>query len=261
MIALSNIYGLLKIQGPEAKKFLQGQLTCDLDSLTPNTQTFGAHCNPQGRVISLFRLYQADEAYYLCMEKNMLTIALGQLKKYAVFYKTALTIADDVQIYGTLEQREIILHIPGINLTAEHQNSTNHLTKWRIAEINAGIPTIYQETSGIFLPHELNLPALNAVSFVKGCYTGQEIIARMQYRGKLKKHLYRVKMMCDTTLMPGADIYYNNNETTEIVGKLVDFCQLEDDHYLALVVAEATKIATNPFFLNKNQRILLTVEQ
>lgn len=259
MITLSSIHGLLKVQGPEAKKFLQGQLTCDLDLLSPHKQTLGAHCNPQGRVISLFRLYQTDEAYYLCMRKDMLPIAFSQLKKYALFYKATMSIENNAQIYGTLEKREIILEFD--TNAAKHDN-IDPLTAWKLAEINAHIPALYPETSAMFLSHELNLPALNAVSFNKGCYTGQEIIARTQYRAKLKTSLYRVQMVCDcdSTPSPGADIYYHNNDRTEVAGTLVDFCPTKNNEYVGLVVAEAVKLTNNPLFLDKNKHLLLTVE-
>lgn len=254
MIPLSNTHGLLKVQGPDAKKFLQGQLTCNLDLLPHHAQTLAAHCNPQGRVISFFRLYHAEEAYYLCMQKSMLPIAFGQLKKYALFYKSTLSLDDAVPIYGSLTQRDInLFHHP-------QQVNPEALIAWQLAEINANIPTLYPETSALFLPHELNLPALNAVSFDKGCYTGQEIIARMHYRAKLKKSLHRVQIESHSMLSRGADIYYHQNERISIAGTLVDFCPMEDQKYVGLVVAEAAKLTNKPLFLADNKEISLTVE-
>ena len=82
--------GLIKIQGNDAKKFLQGQLTCDLDSVTAGHSIMGAHCNQQGRVISLFYLFALANAYYLLMQRTMIPIAMAVLKKYAVFFKTEM---------------------------------------------------------------------------------------------------------------------------------------------------------------------------
>ena len=162
---MSTKDGLLKVAGPDAKKLLQGQLTCNLDDVSSTNSTLGAHCNPQGRVISLFRLFMHQNAYYLYMPKSLVATALAALKKYAVFYKVELT--DASEEIKTLQTR---------------------LEPY--ADIAKGIPAIYPATSGKFLPHDLNLPNLHAVSFDKGCYTGQEIIARMHYRGTPKNHLY-----------------------------------------------------------------------
>src|SRR5205085_12536092 len=88
---------------------------------------------------------------------------------------------------------------------------------------------------------ELDLPKLNAVSFNKGCYTGQEIIARMQYRGKLKTHLYQANITTELSLGRGNDIYINNKKC----GNIVDYVQIDYNTYLLLVVAQAIDVATN----------------
>src|SRR3990167_1134226 len=86
-----STYGLLKVSGIDAKKLLQGQLTCHMDEITETEYRLAAHCNPQGRVISLFYVFMQQNAYYLLMPISMLDIALNALKKYAVFYKVELT--------------------------------------------------------------------------------------------------------------------------------------------------------------------------
>ncbi len=182
--------GLLKVSGSDAQKLLQGQLTCDVNDVTPTQPQLGAHCNPQGRIISLFYLFNDQGDYYLQMPRDMLDIALKALKKYAVFFKVELTDASNES------------SIPG-SLPTFLEN---------------GVAMIYPETSGMFLPHELNLPQLNGVNFKKGCFTGQEIIARMQYRGKLKNKLHTAT--CEKeTLVRGSDIYHEKG----IAGKIVDY--------------------------------------
>ena len=82
--------GCIKIQGKDAKKFLQGQVTCDVDKITTEQSSLAAHCNPQGRIISLFQLFLYRDAYYLLMQQTMIPIAMAALKKYAVFFKTEI---------------------------------------------------------------------------------------------------------------------------------------------------------------------------
>ena len=193
--------GLLCVSGEQAKKFLQGQLTCHMDEVTPSHSLLGAHCNPQGRVISLFRIFLRENNYYLQMPRELIPIAKQALQKYAVFFKTSLV---DSEIFSETQS-----------------------ANWHMENIRKKIPSIFPETSEKFLPHDLNLPELGAVSFNKGCYTGQEIIARMQYRGKLKNHLYHAVITTPLDLIRGADIFIGN----KAVGNMVDFCKLNDKQY------------------------------
>ena len=202
--------GLLSVSGVDAKRFLQGQLTCDLEEVTPSETRLGAHCNPSGRIISLFRLSLFQDSYHLAMPKEMVPIAMAAFKKYAVFFKVTLTDASETLIKNKQE-------------TAPH---FSHYT-----DIMAGIPMIYPETSEKFLPHDINLPLLNGVSFSKGCYTGQEIIARVQYRGKSKKHLSRIRFTTEKSLRRGENIEE---------GTLVDYVQTGYNTYELLIITQET---------------------
>lgn len=201
--------GLLKVSGTRAKELLQGQLTCDVNEVTSTQIKLGAHCNPQGRIISLFQLFFYQDDYYLQMPRNMIAIALAALKKYAVFFKVELTDASD-----NVET----IDFPDIKL-------------------KNGIGMIYPETSEKFLPHEINLHLQNGISFTKGCYTGQEIIARMQYRGKLKNKLcvYHI----DSPLEPkrGSDF----NDERNIAGTIVDFYTVKPNNYQLLLLTSKNR--------------------
>lgn len=211
-------FGLLEISGEQAKKFLQGQLTCNMDEVTPESPHLAAHCNPQGRVISLFYLFLRDDHYFLQMPREMIPIALQALKKYAVFFKVKLTDVSD-------EQR------------IEKNSKEN-------------IPMIYPETSEQFLPHDLNLPALGAVSFNKGCYTGQEIIARMHYRGKLKNQLYRAKVNTQSKPVRGSTIYSKG----EMCGNLVDFFEVNKGQYEVFVIARLDDVKRGAITLDPEKK-------
>jgi folate-binding protein YgfZ len=229
MTIISNLShrGLLQVSGEGAKKFLQGQLTCNLDELNPGQSMLGAHCNPQGRIISFFRLFLTND-YFLSMPKELIPIAQQALQKYAVFFKVKL--------------EEVSSTIP-----KDIEESTKlHKT----LDITRGIPAIYPETSEKFLPHELNLPQINAVSFNKGCYTGQEIIARMHYRGKSKTRLYRARVSTELTLQRGNDIYVDSDS----IGTLVDYCELEKNSYDLLFIAPENPTSDTIFFIDPEKR-------
>ena len=225
LVNLTDDYGLISLTGPEVVRFLQGQLTCDVNQVTEDTALFGAFCNPQGRIRALFRIFLKDNHYYLYLPQAIIPQTLLSLKKYAKFSKITIEEAshlwsrwgilgpDATRVIETLRMTPTIriLNIPSLeprfiligpqstmmslvdtlqNLSTSNQSY--HLVNfndWKQLDIKNRIPEIWPETIEQFLPHDINLIALGAVSFNKGCYCGQEIIARMEYRSKLKKHL------------------------------------------------------------------------
>lgn len=245
---LSHI-GLLCVAGIDAKKLLQGQLTCHLDEVTETEFRLGAHCNPQGRMLSLFRIFLFNENYYLQMPRESVPFALAALKKYAIFFKVSLTDASDQILQNeALKQKLITLLSPDEKIFSE--------IAWKKSNIAAGIPEIYPDTIEKFLPHDINLPGLNGVSFNKGCFTGQEIIARMQYRGKLKTHLYSAKTNTQAMPVRGDEIYTEEGPA----GHIVDFVELGYNNYALLVTAKENEIESKHFFLDTNKTIPLEIE-
>jgi len=244
--------GLLKVQGSRAKELLQGQLTCDMNEVTDTTTHLGAHCNRAGRIISLFRIFYRPPDYFLLMPRDMIPIALNALKKYAVFFKVdLLDWSNDVICIGysgdlkDAGYSNICWHgsfriiLGNQNLCEKIQQTYQEISidEWKYHDIINLIPQIYPETSEKFLPHEINLPSLHGVSFNKGCYTGQEIIARMHYRGKLKTHLFRASIKSHRVPLFGADIYDN---VANPAGIIVDFCKTGYNNYEVLYIGQKT---------------------
>jgi folate-binding protein YgfZ len=229
-----NNHSLLLIKGPDARKFLQGQVTCDIETLGNQktddrshiTNTLGAHCTHKGRVVFSFRALPLDEhTIALQVPTDIIDTATAALQKYIVFSKAEIINASaEYFLYGfqgdeahsTLEQlietnnlsnepthafqnnKGTVLCIGPqryeLWLNAEQAKSLNDaLTHqintdahyWDLLNINAGIAEIRQTTSGLLTPHAINFHQIDyAVSFQKGCYTGQEVVARMHYLGK-----------------------------------------------------------------------------
>jgi len=241
--------GLLKVSGPDVRKFLQGQLTTDMDALNSGNGVLSAHCNPQGRIISLFYLFNVNNDYFLAMPHDLLSIAQKALQKYAAFYKAiiedashTLTLvgtrdipAPDTALaaYAFPDQNRLLCLQPALP-ASEHTSDA----EWQAMNIQAGIPEITAATSGLFLPHDINLPDLHAVCFTKGCFTGQEIIARMHYRGKPKNHLYHgfVKQ----PEQPGTLLYAEGQPAGTIINCSTICFQ---DYYALLFVASESVVA------------------
>lgn len=142
----------LKISGPDAEKFLQGQVTCNVNTLTEDKPQICALCNRKGRVIASFNLIKNNNGFYMILAEPMIEIVSMTLEKYAKFSKV------------TLQQSEV-----------------NYPQDYIINDIDS-------EKSGKFTPHKLNYHLIpGMIDFNKGCYTGQEIIARVHYLSKKDK--------------------------------------------------------------------------
>lgn len=265
-----SCFGLLKAAGSDAKKLLQGQLTCHLDELLSHQSLLGGHCNPKGRLLSLFQLFQHEQDYFLFMPREMISSAMAALKKYAIFYKVTLVDAsDDFTRLGFIPgpsheifpDKEIVKIKLADNparylLLKEKQAPLSFLgplqsvNEWKALNINNGLVYIYPETVGRFLPHEINLHLQNGISLTKGCYTGQEIIARMHYLGKLKMHCYHAAVNLNSPPTAGTAIL---NDSSNIVGTLVDFSYQADQPSQLIFISNEENIRQNSLFLNQSQ--------
>jgi folate-binding protein YgfZ len=187
---LNEYYGQITVKGKDAEKFLQGLLTCDMQLLTTQPYLKGALCNLKGRIRALFTISKKEDAFFLELPKKLVPIIITQLKKHALFSK--ITIEDTTAFFDRQEE--------GL------------FEDFLLKQIINGIPEVWLETTEQFLPHYLNLPALGAVSFTKGCYCGQEIVARMEYKANIKQYLKHVtipishKNKGEFNLSPGTEI-------------------------------------------------------
>ena len=127
--------GVLAVIGSDAKKFLQGQITCNLDYVTDTRSTLGARCNPKGRMISNFRLLQNADGYLLAMDRGLIALQIEELKKYALFSKSTLTDVSEQWTRFGLINPEPILKALGIELEAAANSVAhlNHLTAVRVS--------------------------------------------------------------------------------------------------------------------------------
>ncbi len=272
LTAMSD-YGIIQVTGKEPDKFLQGQLTCDVREVTQSQASLFAYCNVKGRVISTgwLHLYDKDQ-YWLMMPLSMVPLMLKALGKYALLSRIQLTdISDTYPIMGiagssfslpvgpilpsnalsvTLWEAGRIIKLPGniprylcinqvdpmitlwnlLQMDLQKMSSkTGHLY-----DIDAKIAHIYPATTELFTPHMLNYPELGGVSFRKGCYLGQEIIARAHYLGKTKRQLKKIKVSCETQLPPGEALLFGSEE----VGNLIEAIKLTENQYLGLAVIQ-----------------------
>lgn len=238
--------GVLAVRGPDASKFLQGQLTCNMNYLNDHHSSLGARCTPKGRMQSSFRILPDGDGYLLAMDRGLIQPQLTDLTKFAAFSKSKLFDESDEWVRFGLANGDgalvsLGLDVPqeadevvtahgqiAIRLTdgraelwvrASEAGSTRirlaaqlqeaSLGAWLLAQVRAGVGQVVAQTRELFIPQMINLQALGGVSFKKGCYTGQEIVARMQYLGKLKRRLHRLSAdSVDVEVpSPGLELY------------------------------------------------------
>jgi folate-binding protein YgfZ len=199
-------YALIAIPRTEkSTAFLQGQVTCLVGDHLEKEASFGAHCNAKGRLMSFFILFVRGDHYYLLLPTLMQQPTYDNLFPYARLSRVALTCLD-VSVKGVVRENATPLKISHYETSMQidyvgnrafvidWNNTQTHKAinwdDWHVEDMLAKIPRIYPETRDKFLPHYLGLLELaGAVRFDKGCYIGQEIIARMEFRGNVKKGL------------------------------------------------------------------------
>lgn len=268
-------HALLRVSGPDAGKFLQGQCTCDLNRLENGEFLLGAHCTHKGRMNSSFVTAPlAADAIGLQIHSSITGHAFASLKKYIVFSRAEIAVADDIgSVYLAGPEAEKILRkldlaAPSVGnffqsgrITllhhAQHQfeiwapeetllgvcqsapvlAAENHVD---LLNIRRGIGEVRAETIEEFIPQDLNFQLTGGVSFSKGCYTGQEIIARMHYKGKIKKHMYHGIADTGSPPAPATPIV---DDAGKNVGKIVFAARNENRQaeFLALVNDDATE--------------------
>jgi len=214
----------IALTGEEQTKYLQGQVTCDVDTLNETGLLVGSHCDAKGKVLSVFRLIKRDHALLLIQPQATVDTSLSELKKFGVFAKVDIeqSSLDILGCYGEQSAAAIkahfgvlpdelsptlhvntatLVYLAGTNSryliideankidsykTSLEQPEINNRV-WTLLDIVEGFPLLSEKAIQHYVPQMLNVDAIGGISFTKGCYLGQETVARMQYLGKNKK--------------------------------------------------------------------------
>jgi tRNA-modifying protein YgfZ len=231
IIADLSHYGLIEITGKDAGTFLAAQFTSDVRQVSESTSQLSAWCTAKGRVLAVFRIFRRAGAYYLLLPGELLQPILRRLRMYIVRSDVRLADASSTLVRIGLSgpalpgSLTIVIGEPDAakKLWRDRQENATPTGAgpWTLLEILAGIPSVHPKTTEAFLPQMLNLEALGGLCFSKGCYPGQEIIARLQYRGQLKRRMYLG--LADTARIPepGDEVVSGDSEETQNVGTVV----------------------------------------
>ena len=247
---------ILEIGGEGAEELLQGQLTCDLSNIVENSFGLGAICNVKGRVINSFVLCKPPSysGYWLICNNEMVGKTEEILKKYSPFYSVEMTTTNEYNFYAadadqaktiggvhklqqnfysTADNNSIVL--PYLNKTlslvvikknedtfAREYSIDNQGAEWSLDNLRAKDVEIDQNNTEIYTPHELNFDTNHRVDFDKGCYTGQEIVARMHYRAKSLPRLHLVQSN-GSSISPNDTVVDSENKNLGSVVKTLEY--------------------------------------
>jgi folate-binding protein YgfZ len=215
MIAIPYL-SATRFSGTDAGVFLHNQLSADVLGLPDQGSTFACYCEPKGRVLALMLVYRLEDDYYIIMSDALAQTLTDRLRIYVMRSKVNIEILKEYTVSGlksgdTPEPATapfILIPLPdgsqSLALTRADISPEINVAasdSWKVSQLERGICWLSVETSAQFLPQMLGFDQLGAVNFKKGCYPGQEIVARTHYLGKVKRHA-RV-LVTSGTICPG----------------------------------------------------------
>ena len=267
-----NDYRALRVTGDDRRDFLQGQLTHDIDELTPERSLIAGWANAKGRLLMTTQLIDWQDAIWFAVPARIADRICQRLKMF-VLRAQAVIECTEVEVIGVLDGSGAVEPAPepgaclasdrycATRLSADPQRiliigntdtdtSTGDLD-WNLQNIRTGMPVIDEGSWELFVPQMVNLDLLGAISFTKGCYVGQEIVARTQNLGRIKRRMFRFLCSTPVDLQPGDTIH----GTTGGAGRVVASART-DDHTELLAVVSLTEVNA-PLFVDPDRSLPL----
>ncbi|MBA7751744.1 tRNA-modifying protein YgfZ [Enterobacter sp. RHBSTW-01064] len=269
-------WALATLTGADAEKYLQGQVTADVAQLTEHQHLLAAHCDPKGKMWSNLRLFRRQDGFALIERRSLRDAQLTELKKYAVFSKVTIAPDDEHVLLGVAgfqaraalknlfselpdAEKQVVSEVETSILWFEHpaerfllvtdvataervtdalrgEAQLNNSQQWLALNIEAGLPVIDAVNSAQFIPQATNIQALGGISFKKGCYTGQEMVARAKFRGANKRALWTLAGRASRVPEAGEDLELKMGENWRRTGTVLAAVQLDDGRLLVQVV-------------------------
>ena len=245
-----SLFGVIRVQGDDSGLFLQGQTTTDVLSLKPGGTLCGAFLTPKGRVLANFRLSLDPGGYALLVPIDRLAILEKRLKMFILRSSVRLECSEFTEglcwhqappeeqtplpIFK-LSDKESLAPFPSKEAAMGAIESNDAM---RLSDIRRGFAWITEESQEAYLPQMLNLDQLEGISYQKGCYTGQEIVARTHFLGQLKRRLFRYSFKANQPLTIGAPLYVASGNPPDPVGAIVNLAPSSDGCWECLAVVQ-----------------------
>ncbi len=280
----------LRISGDDANKFLQGQFSNDINLLEKNIFQYSSYSTNQGKVIAILRILKDQESYLILINKDISDYFIQKLSMYILMSKVKIELANDYIILGVCGEtstqllKDHNMESSGsfkkndsywiLNNNSKHFSSSTlmyknlkeeikelkELTTNDELNINVNklsdyyncILRVNMKTKEQYIPQVLNLEKLDGINYKKGCYTGQEIVARTHYLGKIKKQLFLIKHFSDAINISNK-IHDENNE---IIGEVMSHNQTLEQENICLAVVRLDSIKKSLFVNNEKVNII-----
>ena len=269
-------FGLIRFAGDDAQQFLNGQLSCDVASLEPRHARYGSYSTPQGRMLASFLLWREAAVFFMQLPASVRESTQKRLSMHILRSKVKAEDASGAHVLIGVAGKDasailkpLFAELPAelLTLTSAKGASVLRLSAdryqiiasaerapalrdaiakdaapvgtaaWDWLDIRAGIPYITPATREQFVPQMANLDLLGGVSFSKGCYPGQEIVARMHYLGRLKQRMYLANVAAKEAPQPG-DKLYSAGTGEQACGTIVNVAAAPDGDFDMLAVMQ-----------------------
>jgi folate-binding protein YgfZ len=286
---------VIKVTGKDAVQFLQGQLTCNVNDITQSNSFFAAFCNAKGRTISTLLILKNADDFLLVLPNELAGKIISKLQMYILRSDVQLiNVTDELCLMGiTGNISDLFTHLPETNFAVTNNseifiklpsNETRflHISSvaiakslwtqliqndnfsmsnsgiWRYHDILAGIPWLTEDSSEEYIPQMLNIDKLGGISFDKGCYTGQEIIARTHYLGKTKRELFLAECEHITLQNSAPLIITNGNE--QAIGKVLSIQSNNQSCKMLIIIPTSEANSENLMVNNSNQARIIIID-
>jgi folate-binding protein YgfZ len=272
--------GVILLTGDEKVNYLQGQITADVNQLTDNNALLACHCDFKGKVWSVFYTFAWQDSILLVTHNSVLDKSLAELNKYGVFAKVEIIKQSDkwqitggsgpifekaiIELFDELPagDRKVKSNTYGLVMAIEQPeqrylvlqpyNAEKHLSYdvqednelWEIADIKAGLGDIRDTTINEYVPQMLNLQALHAIDFEKGCYMGQEVVARTKYLGRNKRAGFVLQSDSIINNLSGELLEYQIGENWRPGGKILRSGSDSGKTWIFAVLANDTEVGS-----------------
>jgi len=260
-VAILSHLGILRFTGLDAEAFLQGQLSCDVGRIGPGSIGDGAYCSPKGRMLANFLLWRREDGFAMILSRDLAGSVHKHILKFVL--RSKVKVADEseaIALVGAagaeaerklrgvsvrLKDGRLLCALPAGDVPdALRGMQVAEASLWRWLDIRRGLPLVTAATQDQFVPQMANLELLGGVSFEKGCYTGQEIVARAQHLGKVKRRMFLANVSAPAR---AGDPLYSEDLGDQTGGTVLNAEASPDGGYDLLAVVQAASRERSTF--------------
>ena len=274
LITVLPEWSLIKVTGQDAGTFLQNLLTNNILNLSIGHQHLSGFCSPKGRLLATFWVSHPEEdAYFLWLSRDISLEFAKKLTMYRLRSKLEITpLAEQFSIFGHIStssfesSTDVFCDLPPVlyenisyyrRLVTKPASNVDETVQdqnlWSLLEVHSGIPRISAITKDLFVPQMINFESIGGVDFQKGCYPGQEIVARSQYLGSIKRRLKLAYLEVETnapfSVQPGMEIFSENDPEQPCGVVVLSSLNISNHRYDCQVELKISETSSHLYFL------------